>query len=338
MAGGSGVSKWWRVSAIVNCVLLVICLCDRNMRTWDIMDNSQAEKATLAHRNSTEHRLGCKLKNDATGETLDTGGEFFKIANKYNGTDKVHPTHHYEAMYAKYLDALRSKDSVRMLEIGLGCNMPAGPGHSTELWRVFFGPSLQYHVLEYTQCIDAWRKTVSKYKLGRNALQWYQDTMSKGTFWGDQADPQRLESMMKTIGTQLDVVLDDGGHSMQQQITSFEHLFPHVTPGGVYIIEDLETSFYPQKTWGGTTEAQAAQTTTVGYMQRILTDLHWRTESGPVGSHHKPTLWSHWVRSIDCDRMVCVITKRTTPFAPKRPKNFVWPCKLNCANGKCGCA
>jgi FAD/FMN-containing dehydrogenase len=39
----------------------------------------------------------------------------------------------------------------------------------------------------------------------------------------------------------LDIVLDDGGHLAHQQIASFEEIFPHVKPGGVYICEDVQT-------------------------------------------------------------------------------------------------
>lgn len=41
--------------------------------------------------------------------------------------------------------------------------------------------------------------------------------------------------------------IDDGGHSWNQQRTSFDVLFPAVVPGGVYILEDLLTSYWSQK-------------------------------------------------------------------------------------------
>ena len=44
---------------------------------------------------------------------------------------------------------------------------------------------------------------------------------------------------------QVDIVIDDGGHRMQQQITSFEELYPHIQPHGVYLCEDIHTSFWP---------------------------------------------------------------------------------------------
>ncbi|MFI3156757.1 MAG: hypothetical protein QX199_11435 [Methylococcaceae bacterium] len=41
------------------------------------------------------------------------------------------------------------------------------------------------------------------------------------------------------------VVIDDASHKWSHQILSFEHLFPHIQQGGIFIVEDLETSFTP---------------------------------------------------------------------------------------------
>jgi hypothetical protein len=47
----------------------------------------------------------------------------------------------------------------------------------------------------------------------------------------------------------IDIILDDGGHSSKQQIVSFETFFPRLTPGGLYFIEDLHTSYRPNSIW-----------------------------------------------------------------------------------------
>lgn len=43
---------------------------------------------------------------------------------------------------------------------------------------------------------------------------------------------------------ELDVVLDDGGHTMGQQLVSFQNLFLKVKEGGLYIVEDTHTSYW----------------------------------------------------------------------------------------------
>jgi hypothetical protein len=42
------------------------------------------------------------------------------------------------------------------------------------------------------------------------------------------------------------VVIDDGGHTANQQITSFEELYPKLSENGLYIVEDTHASL-----WGG---------------------------------------------------------------------------------------
>ena len=42
----------------------------------------------------------------------------------------------------------------------------------------------------------------------------------------------------------IDVLIDDGGHTMQQQINTFEELFHHIDKNGVYLCEDLHTSYW----------------------------------------------------------------------------------------------
>jgi hypothetical protein len=45
---------------------------------------------------------------------------------------------------------------------------------------------------------------------------------------------------------QFDIIIDDGGHTMTQQKTSLMILVSLVRSGGLYVIEDLETSYLPR--------------------------------------------------------------------------------------------
>ena len=61
---------------------------------------------------------------------------------------------------------------------------------------------------------------------------------------GNQEDRDDLNHIFNSIDGDLDLIIDDGGHTMKQQQTSFGFLFRHLKNGGVYIIEDLHTSRY----------------------------------------------------------------------------------------------
>lgn len=61
---------------------------------------------------------------------------------------------------------------------------------------------------------------------------------------GDQTDRDFLARLVAEHGP-FDVIIDDGGHSMRQQITAVEALFESLNEGGVYIVEDTHTSYWP---------------------------------------------------------------------------------------------
>jgi cephalosporin hydroxylase len=68
---------------------------------------------------------------------------------------------------------------------------------------------------------------------------------------GDQRDADFLDSVLAETGIP-DIIIDDGGHSRSMQVKTLVHLYPKLLLGGLYIVEDVETSFmnefndYPQ--------------------------------------------------------------------------------------------
>jgi hypothetical protein len=65
---------------------------------------------------------------------------------------------------------------------------------------------------------------------------------------GDQSDKELLAELAGSYGP-FDLVIDDGSHLGVHQHASFAALFPSVRPGGWYVIEDLETSYWED--WEG---------------------------------------------------------------------------------------
>ena len=54
----------------------------------------------------------------------------------------------------------------------------------------------------------------------------------------DQSNKQQLQDLLK--GETFDIIIDDGSHDINHQITSFEVLFNRLNPGGIYVIEDIQ--------------------------------------------------------------------------------------------------
>lgn len=55
---------------------------------------------------------------------------------------------------------------------------------------------------------------------------------------GNQGDSKDMDVLGKKYGP-FPVIIDDAGHKYSQQVTSFEALWPHVSPGGLYFVEDV---------------------------------------------------------------------------------------------------
>ena len=148
-------------------------------------------------------------------------------------TDKV-TQHAYETMYGLFLMPLRHARDVRMLEIGLGCNMGYGPGASVSVWQRLL-PDAELWEAEFdAECVEAAR--------AKGQLEGVR------TLTGDQGDAATLEGWKRALGGELDVIVDDGGHKNSQLGASFDALWPLVKLGGVYVLEDLQFGHQPRYT------------------------------------------------------------------------------------------
>ncbi|EMD00584.1 hypothetical protein BAUCODRAFT_175520 [Baudoinia panamericana UAMH 10762] len=232
----------------------------------------------------------------------DNRPSFYEVALSY-GTDKV-TTHKYHHMYEKYLASLRDRP-LKMLEIGLGCDMHYGPGKSFYTWLEYF-PRVDLYYIEYdAACVAKWANS----------------TTGATIFSGDQADVAFLNRFMKEAGMDFDIILDDGGHRMTQQITSLNHLWKAVKPGGLYFCEDLQTSYwgrYGGDPRGGRGSGGPKTKTMMGVIKEMLDDLNIKAiaNKAPNDLSEEPTELerTHKVSAdmlfIDCMEEICAFGKK----------------------------
>jgi SAM-dependent methyltransferase len=130
----------------------------------------------------------------------------------------------YFDVYEKHLSKFIGK-SPRILEIGvLG-------GGSIEMWLKYFGEGTSIVGVDINpECLEY------KYDGDVNIVM------------GDQGSPEFWEQFAKEHGT-FDIIIDDGGHTMDQQITTINSMFPFLNEGGVFAVEDTHTSYWIN--WGG---------------------------------------------------------------------------------------
>lgn len=137
----------------------------------------------------------------------------------YNHDDRlIHKWDHYFEIYEQYFAKYKGRP-VNILEIGIS------HGGSLQLWKKYFGDQANVYAIDVNpQC-----KKFEEEKVN--------------IFIGSQSDEAFLQSVLKEL-PDLDIVLDDGGHTMLQQIVSFENLYLKVKNGGLYIVEDTHTSYW----------------------------------------------------------------------------------------------
>lgn len=135
----------------------------------------------------------------------------------------IHKWMHYFEIYDRHFSRFRKKEIV-LVEIGVQ------NGGSLQMWRDYFGTKAKIYGIDIDpKCKELEEKNVK-------------------IFIGSQADRDFLKEIKLQI-PKIDILIDDGGHTMEQQIATFEELFDHVKDGGVYLCEDLHTSYW--QNWGG---------------------------------------------------------------------------------------
>ena len=164
--------------------------------------------------------------------TLREIGEHF-------GTDKV-TLHRFDSVYSKLFSEFRDRE-ITLLEIGV-----AG-GASLRMWEEYFPRARIIGIDFEPQCLA--------HQGGRRQV-----------IIGSAADPHFLNRSVESIGSPLDIIIDDGSHLMRDQQTAFSTLFPHIRPGGWYVVEDLETSYYPK--FGGGVPGMDG--TMIAYLKSLL--------------------------------------------------------------------
>ena len=118
---------------------------------------------------------------------------------------------HYFEIYDRHLAKFVGKPTA-LLEIGIYA------GGSLDMWQAYLGPGSELYGVDIDPyCTRFEEATVSI---------------------GDQAD-RAFWQTFRAETPPLDIVIDDGGHTVEQQRVTLEELLPHLRPGGVYICEDV---------------------------------------------------------------------------------------------------
>jgi hypothetical protein len=159
-------------------------------------------------------------------ETPDDLGRFGALFFQHQGLQAMKWVHYlpvYDRLFGPFEHGFTTPEgdrrSLRFLEIGVS------KGGSLQIWREFFGSAAVIFGVDINpECA----KTAGPDRQVRI---------------GSQADPTFLRSVVEEMGG-VDVVLDDGSHVATHQRASFDVLFPLLSTGGLYVVEDTHTSYW----------------------------------------------------------------------------------------------
>lgn len=155
----------------------------------------------------------------------------------------VHKWHHYIPLYDRYFSRYRGT-SVKFLEIGVS------RGGSLQMWRRYLGDDAIIFGIDIAEKCREFDGLYGNVRIG------------------SQTDGAFLKSVVDEMGG-VDVVLDDGSHQMTHIATSLRVLYPRLSLGGTYLIEDLHTAY--REKFGGGYDARA---NFFNEIRGIMDDLH----------------------------------------------------------------
>ncbi len=200
---------------------------------------------------------------------------------------------HYLNMYERLFEPLRHKP-LRLLEIGVQ------NGGSLEIWAKYFEHAREITGVDIDQAV------------GRLTF----DDERIGVIVADATNPEWSATLKAT----LDIVIDDGSHRSGDMIKSFLLLFPKLARDGIYVVEDMHASYFPELQGGLFTPGSA-----MSFFKRladVVNHEHWDVNQQswelviPILNHHDigPTdlTWLATINSIEFTNS-CVILRKGLP-------------------------
>ncbi|MBW8761092.1 MAG: class I SAM-dependent methyltransferase [Microbacterium sp.] len=203
--------------------------------------------AAVAMQNSLSTSLAAERLISACSGTVPNLGE---LSVEYD-SDKSGGLHWFTQHYERHFRELRD-EAVRVLEIGVGgYGYERYGGGSLRMWKRYFHRGLicGLDIFDKSQFDEARITTII----------------------GDQSAPDTLRAISDEYGP-FDVVIDDGSHVNEHVMTSFRMLFPLLSPGGVYVIEDLWTAYQPS--YGGQAVPDSGANTSLGMLKSLVDSIH----------------------------------------------------------------
>jgi hypothetical protein len=213
------------------------------------------------------------------------------------GSDKW-GVHRYTPHYERHFAHLRDREML-VLELGIGgYARERQGGASLRMWKWFFPRAQVVGVdLEDKSFVDEERIT---------------------SYVGSQTDRGLMRRIVKKHGAPT-IVIDDGSHRSPHVRKSFRILFPMLADDGIYVIEDVQTSYWPQ--WKGSLDLDDP-TTSMAMVKDLLDGLN---HEEFLDDAYEPSYTDLHVTAVHCYHNLVVVEKGTNrEGSNKRVANKRW--------------
>lgn len=268
-------------------------VCATHILAWDVV-NLFCEKFGFTRRQCisyVEENIGprridwgaVETEEDLVGQIVQSGTmndlERFAYCDSHRILFKWF---HYYEVYDRHFSKYRNKAPV-IMEIGVS------RGGSLQMWKKYFGKGARIIGID----IDEGTREFEEEQISIEI--------------GSQEDRGFLRKMKEKY-PRIDILIDDGGHTMNQQIVTFEEMFPHIAYGGTYLCEDLHTSY-----WKGFGGGYRCPDSYIEYSKNFIDYIHaWHSEAAELQENrYSRSMHSlHYYNSmlvIEKERMGCPI-------------------------------
>ena len=195
-----------------------------------------------------------------------------EIGKKYPSSKNISG---FIQLYEKYFSSLRDS-KINILEIGIE------NGDSLRIWREYFSKA--------NICgVDIDKKN---FKIDNVDIQ-----------HGDQSNNVFLLSLIN-IYKNFDIIIDAGSHQAKHIISSFNFLFPYLNDNGIYIIEDLQTSYFPR--YGGSRINLNKKQSSMNFVKSLADSINYEKNNRPFFKKNK---FDGLIKSIHFHQNIAFIYK-----------------------------
>lgn len=183
---------------------------------------------------------------------------------------------HYFDIYERHFYRFRGCP-ITVAEIGIYS------GGSLDMWQYYFGPQARIIGIDIEPACEIYE---------RDGVSIYIGNQGDKKFW----------QMFKEQEPSIDIVIDDGSHKYKHQLLTYNEMFPHIRPGGVFLCEDIHG--YPDNRFSA-------------HIENLCKHLHLHEgfeRDADGGLSKKTTLIQKEIKSVSFYPYVCVIEKNETPI------------------------